>query len=365
MSAPLRVVFRADSSLVIGTGHVMRCLMLARRLREAGADCAFVCADLPGHLGHVIAEWGMAVTMLPTPNAANSDPADYASWSGLPWEVDAEVTAGLLARRPPDWLVVDHYGLDARWECAVAPKRTRCLAIDDLANRSHAASLLVDASLVRQPEAYTEHVPAECMLLLGPQYALLRPEFAYSRAEILPTRSARALQHVLITMGGVDLPNASGAVLEALGALPVPDRVHVTLVLGRTAPHLETVRAQANTLPFSCDVLVDVADMHRLMGAADVAIGAVGGTAWERCVLGLPSLMLSIADNQTLGAYALAQAGAGLYLGALNQAGWIQALATGLAALEKPGALAEVSRAASALCDGRGTERVVQTMLRV
>lgn len=181
--------------------------------------------------------------MLPAPNAAASNPADCTSWSGLPWVTDAEATSGFLARYPTDWLVVDHYGLDARWERAAIPDSTRCLVIDDLADRPHIASQLVDSSLGRQPEAYAEHVPVECELLLGPQYALLRPEFAASRAEVLPTRAARVLRHILIARGGVDLPNASGAVLEALGALKLPDQAHVTIVLGRMSPHLETVRA--------------------------------------------------------------------------------------------------------------------------
>lgn len=364
MGDPLRVAFRADASVVIGSGHVMRCLMLARQMRETGAECVFICADLPGHMGGVISEWGMEVVLLPAPAANASDPADYASWSGLSWAADAKAVSAYLARNPVDWLVVDHYGLDVRWEKAALPTGAQCLVMDDLANRPHAARLLVDSGLGRQPAAYRARVPDDCALLLGPKYAVLRPEFAEARTDVLPTRSARELRHILITMGGVDLHNASGAVLDALSQITLPNEAHVTLVLGRMAPHLNAVRKQAASLPFPCQVFVDVAEMHRLMAAADVAIGAVGGTAWERCVLGLPSLMLSIADNQVPAARALAEAGAARYLGALDEPGWRDALGAEFEAMAVPGALAAISRASSALCDGHGAARLARAIRR-
>lgn len=206
----MRVTFRVDGSLVIGTGHVMRCLTLARILQAQGAICHFVCADLLGNLGNFLRENGMGVTHLPAPRSDRAVPLEYTSWSGLSWVDDAAAMVKALESQPADWLVVDHYGLDVHWVATVlSAVDPRCLVIDDLANRPHAGHWLLDPGPQRTCADYAPLMPPDCTLLLGPQYALLRPEFAELRALVLPTRDKRSLRHVLITMGGVDLPNAS------------------------------------------------------------------------------------------------------------------------------------------------------------
>ncbi|WP_299288957.1 UDP-2,4-diacetamido-2,4,6-trideoxy-beta-L-altropyranose hydrolase [uncultured Tateyamaria sp.] len=361
-----KVAFRVDSSLVIGAGHVMRCLMLAQELRAAGTQCHFICADLPGHLGDLIRTSGMSLTLLPAPNQGLSVPHDYDTWSGIPWKDDAQLSADALSSQSFQWLVVDHYGLDVRWEAQAMYSQgladAGCLVMDDLANRSHLATVLVDTGLSRLAADYVAHVPPACQLLLGPKYAVLRPDFAVMRPSVLPTRNARLLQNVLIAMGGVDLQNSTAAVLDCMNQLSLPSDLNVTVVLGGTAPHLSSVKAQAEGLSFACEVVADVPDMHRLMSEADLAIGAVGGTAWERCVVGLPSLMLSIAENQIPAARALSDAGAAIYLGSLEEPGWQAILETALEKMREPGALAALACASSTLCDGRGVERLVEVI---
>ncbi|KIC46731.1 hypothetical protein RA28_02900 [Ruegeria sp. ANG-S4] len=360
----MRVAFRVDASLVIGTGHVMRCLTLARMLEAHGARCHFICADLPGNLGQFLCQNGVSLTLLPAPRGDAAAPLDYSSWSGLTWADDAEATARELQKQPADWLVVDHYGLDAQWEAAVLRATgAKCLIIDDLANRPHLGRWLLDPGPQRTSADYKQFVPSDCDLLLGPRYALLRPEFSELRDRVLPTRKKRSLRHVLVTMGGVDLPNASSAILSCLDRLTLPEGFHVTLVLGGTAPHLENLRARAEELSFPCDIKVDVRDLHHLMAKADLAIGAAGGTAWERCVLGLPSLMLSTAENQIPAARALEQAGAAVSLGFLADGdGWVDTLAESLQRVRNPRVLAELARNSSSLCDGKGAIRVEKRM---
>ncbi|MEM9269010.1 MAG: UDP-2,4-diacetamido-2,4,6-trideoxy-beta-L-altropyranose hydrolase [Pseudomonadota bacterium] len=364
-SQPRKILFRVDSSQVIGTGHVMRCVMLARQLASQGAQCHFICADLPGHLGDEITGWGFGLILMAATGRDRVSATDYSTWSGLPWAEDAALTQRALSQMAADWLVVDHYGLEARWEEAVLAAGTRCLVMDDLANRPHMATILVDPVLGREEETYRPLVPKSCTLLLGPRYALLRPEFAELRETALKARVTRPLHRILISMGGVDLPNATGEVLNALGDTNLARDLDVTVVLGRTSPHLDQVKAQARALPFDCKVAVDVADMHERMAQADLAIGAAGGTAWERCVLGLPTLMLTIADNQVPGANALDKAGAAIYLGSLHEATWPTALADSLLRLQNPDALAAMSKAASSLCDGRGADRLAQAVLSI
>jgi UDP-2,4-diacetamido-2,4,6-trideoxy-beta-L-altropyranose hydrolase len=297
----MRVVIRTDASIRIGTGHVIRCLTLADALRRQGAACRFICRALEGHMAAAIRARGFDCTLLPAPEGpAPVGPPDHAHWAGVDWRRDAEETRAALGSAP-DWLVLDHYAFDARWEQAVCPADTRLLVLDDLADRPHNADLLVDQNLGRRAEDYDGLVPDHCKRLIGPRYALLRPEFAERRAEALAARAERAdqgIRHLLISMGGVDLPDATSKVLEVLPQCNLPDEARITVVMGTQAPALERVRALAAALPWQADVRVNVSDMAALMADADLAIGAVGTSALERIALGLPSICVPIAQNQ-------------------------------------------------------------------
>lgn len=355
----LSIAFRCDASVRIGTGHVMRCLTLARALRARGHACHFIMRDLSGHQGTRVRAEGFGVTLLSAPcgQAIPAGPA-HAKWAEVPWVEDASETAAALKAKT-DWLVLDHYAFDVEWETAALPPGARLCVIDDLADRAHACDVLVDQNLGRRAEDYDTLVPAEAARLIGPRHALLRPEFAAARKDALAARTARGgmLNYVLITMGGVDADNATGAVL-ASSALR---GVQVTCVLGPGAPSLSSVKAQAAALP-GVSVQVDVPDLSPLMAAADLAIGATGGTAWERCVLGLPTLMLVLADNQAPAAWALARAGAGIGLGRMGEAGLDARLAAALAACADPATLMRLATAAAAVTDGEGTPRVVAAL---
>jgi UDP-2,4-diacetamido-2,4,6-trideoxy-beta-L-altropyranose hydrolase len=355
-----RVAFRADASLAIGTGHVMRCLALADALRARGAQCRFVCRAHPGHLGERIEAAGHALHLLEVaPAVAPVAFPPHAGWLGARWEDDAQATAAALDGWDPDWLVVDHYALDARWESQVAGATTRVLAIDDLADRAHACAILLDQGTPDARFDYGPWLPAGCRRLLGPGFALLRPEFARDRARVLARRAHGALRHVLVAMGGVDLPGSTSDVLDALDGDALPAGIRASVVLGAQAPALAAVVERAATLRFPCAVLTGVADMAALMDTADLAIGAGGMTALERCARGLPTIVVPIADNQRRGARALAEAGAGWLLASPKRiADDLPALLAGMS----PAHLAAASVHAAALVDGRGTERVCTAM---
>ena len=181
----MEIAFRADASLEIGTGHVMRCLTLARSLRETGVACQFITRSLPGHMGDRIADEGFDLTLLPAPRGPAPDgPPAHARWAGVDWEQDAAETRAVLGAAP-DWLVIDHYAFDARWQRATCPAGTKLMVIDDLADRPHVCDLLLDQNLGHDPRNYDGLVPDDCTRLIGPSYALLRPEFAEARGEAL------------------------------------------------------------------------------------------------------------------------------------------------------------------------------------
>ncbi len=335
-----RVVFRADASAAVGGGHAWRCLTLADALAVRGAACAFACrpgsdALVPGLARYPLLELDGG---------------------------DATVPGQLAARWPGgvDWLVVDHYGLDARFERACRPWARRVLAIDDLADRPHDAELLLDQAHGRAAAAYAGWVAPSCVLLLGSDYALLRPAFAARRPEALARRDGR-LGRVLVALGAADPDNHAGLMLEVLRRADL--RAAVTVVLGPQPRHLEAVATQARACPFPVEVLGGVDDMAALMAAADLAIGAGGASAWERCSLGLPTALLIAADNQLDNARALLACGAARLLGD-TRCFDIDAAASRLAGLAADAAgLRAMAHAGAALCDGGGAPRVAERML--
>ena len=364
------IVFRADASLQMGSGHVMRCLTLADAFAAQGAQCRFICRQLAGNLIATIAQRGFAVTTLPAPLpstlAAQCNENDscsrnaYEGWLGISYQTDALQTGTAMAGLRPDWLVVDHYAIDQQWESAMRPHTRRLMVIDDLADRPHDCDLLLDQNLGRQAQNYASLVPGQCQFLIGPHYALLRPEFATLRPYSLQRRQRPQLKRLLITMGGVDQPNATGQVLQALQACGLPPDCRITVVMGLQAQWLEQVRAQAQRMPWPTEVLVNISDMAQRMADSDLAIGAAGSTSWERCCLGLPTLMVVLADNQQPSAHALQAAQAALLLGDVGNIAVQLPLA--INALLSQNRLQEMSAAAAAVNYGQGVGSVLQMM---
>jgi UDP-2,4-diacetamido-2,4,6-trideoxy-beta-L-altropyranose hydrolase len=323
---------------------------------------------MPRQLEGRITKAGHGLTYLEPAGPAAATPEanrpPHAAWLPVSQHEDATQTRAALTAEGatgPDWLVVDHYALDARWERAIAGPETRIMAIDDLADRPHAARLLLDQTLGRVASDYAGLAP-DAEVLAGTRYALLRPEFAALRAASLARRRRITRPNrILISMGGLDAGGLTARILEAL--VERPD-LYVTAVMGGEAPSLEAVRAHISARGEMGTLLVDTPDMAEAMAEADLAIGASGTTSWERCVLGLPTLVVVLAENQIASAQALATAGAIAVLPEpISVPDWKKALLDQLSRLADPERLAITSQAAAAACDGRGTDRVVRQIL--
>lgn len=334
----MRVVFRADASERIGAGHVSRCLALAEELAGRGASVRFLCRDLPGHAGMSLARSGYRVDWLadlPEPDQPGGQ------------EADAGACAGFLAgATPADWLIVDHYRLGAPWEQAMRPHARHVMAIDDLANRAHACDVLLDHNFVAGYEQrYAAHVPANCLCLLGPRYVLLRPEFDVARAQRKPLVTPP--RRLLVSFGGSDPTGETGKTLEALLSLGRPDLAS-DVIVGEQNPRCEAIRALAARVPGAV-VHVQPNNMAEIVAAADLAIGACGVSALERCYLGVPQLVIVVVDNQEASALALAGIGAVVSLGQ-SQAVDVAAIAAGLSGiLDHPERLAGIAAGCRAL----------------
>ena len=327
---------RCDASKEIGVGHVMRCLTLADLMTERGWKCTFMCSETTSD-------------MVPK---LRDGPHLIAPINTIPDQVDL--------------LIVDHYGLDLKYEKAARKWAKRILVIDDLANRAHDCDILLDQTYGRLPEDYKDLVPQDCRILTGSRYALLRPQFAELRAEALAKRKAKSgpCQNLLISLGGTNIGNVTTLALKALEDISQP--LHVKVVLGKNPLFLgdvvNAVEMLNKTTPHKVECLQDVSDMASLTLWADLAIGAGGTTSWERRCLGLSTLLIEVADNQRKVARELDENGA------VKNLGYFKALtpykiAQGLKALISNDQLKTMSDKAFKVVDGRGVSHVLPHLL--
>ena len=367
----MKVALRVDASLDIGIGHVMRCLTLADALSEQGATCVFACRAFPGNLIDVIRQRNHQVRALPfaeqgasqTISQSGDAQLAHAAWLGADWAEDAGQTRVALGDMPFDWLIVDHYGIDVRWEHSLRHACRSLMVIDDITDRTHDCDVLLNQNLGRSAADYGGLIPPGCRVLAGPTYALLRPEFAALRPRSLARRATPRLEHLLITMGGVDKDNATGMVLDALRGCPLPAACRISVVMGPHAPWLERIRSQATRMPWATEVLLNVGNMAELMADCDLAIGAAGSTSWERCALGLPSIIVVLAENQQAIQNALDLAGAAKAISLETLRADIKAFFSRPDTLAST--LAHIATCAATVTDGSGAAAMVRTLLEL
>jgi len=348
----MNILIRADASVDIGSGHVMRCLALAHGLRKARARVSFVCRQAPGDLCDFIAAEGYPVQRLPAAEDGVPNPDG---------ETDAAQTIGVMTDAAPlDWLIVDHYALDRRWESAMRSHTKAIMTIDDLANRVHDCDILLDQNYCKGMDTrYDNLTPESCKRLLGPRFALLRPEFSDTRPR--EPRDAPVVRRIFVFLSSADPFNVTSRVLDALDTVASPS-VEVDIVAGAASPHVDALAVYCASRP-GRRLHVQTAHMAELLAAADIAIGGGGATSWERACLGVPSLVIGLADNQIAIAEALASAGAQFYLGRVEDMDDSNLRAALAVLLENRQLRAALARTAFTLTDGGGVGRVICHLL--
>lgn len=354
----MKVAIRADASASIGTGHVMRCLNLARELRRRSAEVVFVHRQQCGNLVEML-EREFTVYKLPKVplkvSRADTDLYNYSNEDTNAQVIDADQTLRCLDQFKPDWIIVDCYDLSTGWEERLR-QGMRVLVIDDLANRAHDCDMLVDQNWfgVNTTGRYQSLVPKGCKVALGPNYALLRPEFGHLH-RILPTNKG-VLRRVLVSFGGMDRTNQTGKTIEALSGGEL-EHLAVDVVVGPNFPHIVEIEKMLNHLPGST-LHRSMPSLAALMLYADLAVGGSGVTMWERCCLGLPSIVVSVTDEQVPICKALAVSGAVRYLGQAEQVTASQLRANLVEILTNKEFLLQGSRCGRQITDGLGTLRV-------
>lgn len=339
-------MFVADAGPEVGGGHVMRCLTLAQALTRRGAECAFVESRAAAP---ILRRFGWpAQTLL-----AIADASDLA---GLIAHAEA-----FAERFDPQAVVVDHYGAAAAEEARLGVGLRTIVVIDDLADRRHDASLLVDPGYGRRPEAYRALTPETATVLTGPAHALVRPDFGAARQRALGRRAKHGpVRRALVALGLTDVGGATARVVRALA--DVVGDVRLDLVLGSDAPSLPELRAAA-TSDRRLHLWVDTAEMASLMADADIAIGAGGSSTWERATVGLPSVTLILADNQRAMVEQMAAAGFTLALDAADPDFETQLRRAWSGLAGDQDLRWRLTENSSDLCDGHGAERVAEAVL--
>ena len=317
----MNVIIRADASTSIGSGHVMRCLTLAHRLKkEKNAKVVFVMRVLPGNLIDMVEKQGFEVLKLSPANQKYSLNG-YGLWLTVPMEVDAQQTIELLqyylqehSCEVVDRLIVDSYALDEQWEQVLRPYCKEIMVIDDLSNRRHECDILLDQNFYLNKDVrYVGLVPEHCKMLLGPEHALLREEF-YEAKKHLRKRDGN-IKNILVFYGGSDLTNETEKAIKAL--VQLHDEGYnftadvITGVSNSRREKIKNLCSKYQFLRYYCQI----SNMAEFMNKADLMLGAGGSTTWERLYMELPALVTAVAENQIQGCRDCSQAGIIEYLG--------------------------------------------------
>ena len=359
----MKVVFRVDTGEEIGSGHFMRCLTLANHLRKNGGEFFFICDDGLDVVSKYLRRddyylFNEDQNRSFEFNESIKEKNEYKSWVRCGWKEDARQTKNIIGKSKPDWLVVDHYGIDSQWHNELRSSVNKIMVIDDLANRALDCDMVVDQTYGRLEQCYSSLVGSNCECLLGVEYAMIRPEFKALREISLRRRELKSsIDVVFVFMGGADHLNLTEKVINALSEIVWNRSAVVNVALSSSAPYLDEVIQAGKKINLDVNIHVDSNSMAELMMQSDIGIGAAGTASWERCVMGLPTMITAYADNQRIIAENLVRSGAVQYwsdVGSLKNK--IEKL------IGCPEELQHMSSTSAGICDGIGCQRVVSAM---
>lgn len=358
----MNIIIRTDSSKEIGTGHVYRCLSLADLLRDRGADIEFVCRKHDGNLVHLIESRGFIVHKLPKTLKKNiKKESIYKSWLGDKWSEDAKETKQIIIDRnlKVNWLIIDHYGIDSRYENILLPVVEKIFVIDDLANRKHSCNALLDQNLVFSHESrYFGLTPSSCELFLGPRYAILNS--AYSKYHNNARIREGKIRRILVFFGALNDTHLLDVTIQTI--LFCNQNITIDVLLSNSSENNFKIINKYignNKINFH----INLPNLAQLMEMADFSIGAVGTTTWERLCLGLPTAAVAIAANQQDVAKNLHDKGLIHYLGNIDNINTELYTQTICNLISVP-----LERAWSERCleqvDGKGAQRIADYIMR-
>lgn len=334
--------FRFDYSLKIGGGHGVRCVNLAKSLAEKFNVIFLSRNDLPRSL---FEEQSWEVVSVP--------------WSGDEFYPD-QVSDGSFCKdliREGDLIVVDHYGLDSTWEQALVKKGGRIVVIDDLANRRHDSEILIDYNYLKDIHRYVDLIPSECKTLLGTEYCILSQDFTEGI-----DRDYGEIKKIMIFFGSFDNENLCEHVFNVLNE-NLDRGIEFDIIVGGNSPFNEQL-VSLEKKNQNLTVHIQTKDIKGIMSRADLYVGSGGTVTWERCAMGLPSLVFSVAENQVEGCRALHEEGIIQYLGPSNDQTQLNMVPDKVRSLSESD-LRSMGEKSLKCVDGEGTQRVCDELLKL
>ena len=356
------LLIRCDASELVGTGHLMRCLTLANEALDRGWKVVLIhrgSTEIIKKLSRTTDCIFFELSSGSNRNLVYHSETEYAHWLGVSQEIDAEDTLKFIRRFSPTCVVVDHYALDEVWHGIIRKECKNLLVIDDLGNRRLNCNFLLDQNVGADNFKYHTKLIDHTDCMFGPNFALCRKEFQQRRKASLNRRpSIRFPKNVLVTLGGADKENITKTVIEILAKSSASNSCKFTIVLGAAHQHRDELENFVYDVGLFADVLSNVTEMAKIMERTDLCIGAAGTTTWERCCMGIPTLMLVIANNQIEIANALHAQGLAI-LSNLEKIGsdfdtFFQPAGTSL--------MQKLTRKSQSVCDGKGVQRLLDLL---
>lgn len=370
----MHVAIRADSSLKMGTGHVYRMLTLATHLKMHGHKVVFVSRLLEGNMIRFVEKCGFLVLTLPCPDTStriSNLHCTHGNWLEVSYTLEIEQSKQLISKYLAqegkyklDWLVIDHYSIEQDYQNVMSALCNKMLQVDDLADRNHIVDVLMDQNFyIDGPLRYNRLIPKSCQRLCGPDYSLLRNDFILGRNN-LPSFEDRFYQKkVVLFFGGIDLTNETEKALK--GLLKVVGDEHFDVIIGGNNPNRKSLEVLCKQNQDRTTLHIQISNMTEIFANSYLYVGAVGATTWERCVMGLPGIVCSVAENQIQLAKDLSHINGHYYLGInteLSEQNYIEAFESYRSDIH---ALKTQSLLCKGLVDGLGGERVVSVMEEV
>ncbi|GAD87970.1 hypothetical protein VHA01S_003_00460 [Vibrio halioticoli NBRC 102217] len=368
----MHVAIRVDASLKMGTGHTYRMLTLADKLTMLGHKVYFIARELQGNLFELIKTKYLCIELSKPEIEENLNdwPAHcaHATWLEVPYQHEIDESFHAVEKLIKhfnlerfDWIVVDNYAIEKKWHESLSSLSKNILQIDDLADRDLSADVVLDQNYYLLGESrYSHYIDNDTKLLCGPSFALLRDEFSLARKRLRTYKLRREEKRVVLFFGGIDIANET---LKALkGLLKADSSDHFDVIIGMNNPHKAAVKKYCDLHLDRVTLYIQVSNMTDFFSKAYLYVGAVGATTWERCVMALPGIVCSVADNQEQVAKDLHQIGGHFYLGKHQEITEESYRAIYEKCLREPSLLTEQSSKCAGLVDGVGVERVCKIL---
>ncbi len=342
MTSNACIVFRVDGNADLGLGHIMRCLTLANVFNRSGYEILFICCKESKKACQYIEDSQFKI--------------EYILQDGTA-EYDANQCLNIFKNINVYMLVVDHYQLDSRWESLVWTREMKLMVIDDLADRHHVCNVLLDSSYGREKNEYRILTNPECQYLLASDYCLLREEFSNLTEQTrLKRDKTTEISNILLNFGATDHKQLSVKTVNILQQNKFSGKVNI--LISSTCKWLEELKTACEKSN-KISLHIDAKNVAQLMLNADLAIGSVGTSSWERCCLGLPTIGVVVANNQMNIASQLDQLGV-MDLTTIDE---LNGLLVGYLTNFNLKKWQQMSHKAFLVCDGLGAQRVKNAVL--